>query len=256
MREEDTFARRLEGLLNQGREGQSRWEVINAGVNAYNTTMEVDYFLEEGVRFHSDRVVLAFYWNDIHDKTDVVVDDAGRLRNRSDQPSVSFWQEWLNSPLMYDLRNGLKQSRLLYTLVERMRYVKLRLGGKSPFRDTQMAILHGSRHGRVEQGWQEVERQLIRLQTYCRSHGIDLWIVVLPMVEQPKRTYPNMQYQSVLQSICTKHDLQCLDLLPQFQSRFQGHTSLFISYDGDHPNESGHALIAQALARVMGTPSK
>lgn len=255
VREADTFARRLEGLLNQA-PGQSRWEVINAGVSAYNTTIEVNYFHEQGFRYQPDQVVLAFYWNDIHDKSNVVVDDAGRLGNRSDQPPARGWQTWFNSPQIYALRNVLKQSRLLYTLVERLRYVKLMLGAGSPFRDTQMAILNGSPNARVEKGWQEVERQLLRLNQYCRTHGIDLQVVILPMAEQLNRTYPQIQYQSVLKNICQKHELQCLDLLPKFESVYQGHTSLFISYDGNHPNERGHEVIAQELAQVIGKAYK
>jgi lysophospholipase L1-like esterase len=252
VREASTFARRLEGLLNQA-QGQSRWEVINAGVSAYNTTIEVDYFFEEGIRFHPDQVVLAFYWNDIHDKSEVVVDDAGRLRERSDPQPLSAWQAWLNSPQIYNLRNMLKRSRLFYTVVERLRYVKLWLQDESPFRETQIAMLHGLPNTRVEQGWQEVERQLVRLNTYCRSHGIDLQVVVMPMAEQLKRIYTKIQYQSVLKAICIKNDLQCLDLMPRFQSVYQDHTSLYISYDGDHPNEHGHRLIAEELMRVIGS---
>ncbi len=248
--DEDTFAQQLENRLNRSPTSQT-WEVINTGVGAYNTTLEVTYFEREGIRFDPDLVILGFYWNDIHDKLNVSVDPLGRLYNPSANPSKSRWKKWLTSPQMYEFRNLIKQSRLIYTVVERLRQLKGLMSTGNRFRQTQMAILHGQPHARVEKGWKEVERQIVYLAELCRSHRVPLLIAILPMPEQLARSYPKIQYQTVMQSICDRYELWCLDLLPAFEAAYEGHTSLFISYDGDHPNKKGHALIAHELSRAI-----
>jgi hypothetical protein len=63
-----TFSDRMEPLLEQ-RTGQP-WEVINAGVNGYNTEQERIWLESEGLRYDPDIVILTYVAND----TDEVFD--------------------------------------------------------------------------------------------------------------------------------------------------------------------------------------
>ena len=69
--------------------------------------------------------------------------------------------------------------------------------------------------------------------------------------QQLAQAFPRARYQSVTSGICERLDLECLDLLAAFRGAYRGHESLFISYDGDHPNERGHALIGAAVASSL-----
>ena len=59
----EPFADQMEPLLKSVT-GRS-WEVINAGVNGYNTEQEATYFRIDGVRYEPDVVVLTYLDNDL-----------------------------------------------------------------------------------------------------------------------------------------------------------------------------------------------
>jgi hypothetical protein len=59
------------------------WEVINAGVNGYNTQQEDTYFRLEGVRYQPDIVVVTFVENDL----DAVID-----------PNSTTWRRYPSWP--------------------------------------------------------------------------------------------------------------------------------------------------------------
>ena len=65
-RAEDTYAKRLERMLNgtNAYPDRRRFEVINAGVGNYNTAQEVAYFKSRGIQLDPDMVILGFYLND------------------------------------------------------------------------------------------------------------------------------------------------------------------------------------------------
>ena len=59
----ETFSDRMEYLLNEL--PGDRWQVINSGVNGYNTEQESAYLRIEGMRFSPDFVVLVYVSNDM-----------------------------------------------------------------------------------------------------------------------------------------------------------------------------------------------
>lgn len=61
---EQTFAQRLEGNLNRLAEGKRQFEVLNFGVPGYATFQESAKFLESGIEFMPDEVLVFFIQND------------------------------------------------------------------------------------------------------------------------------------------------------------------------------------------------
>lgn len=53
-------------------------------------------------------------------------------------------------------------------------------------------------------------------------------------------------YVSVIESVCKKYDLPCLNLHNDFYFEWEKHTT-----DGCHPNEEGHMLIAEAVYKKL-----
>lgn len=246
VREEDTFASVLERLLNRGTRGAEH-EVINAGVGGYNTTQEVAYLMSEGMKLSPDVVVLALYWNDISDKSGIDVSAEGFLLERG-STSGPVDRAWTAAP-SYMARNVLKRSRLFYFIVDRVRQLRIAVQ-PDVTRANQLSVLAGTDNRQIEMRWREIEGQLALLKSVCEQQAA-LLVAILPMPQQLTGEFPDVRYQTVVQDICGRLGLHCLDLLPAFERAFAGHTSLFLPYDGDHPNEDGHRLIAQELSPVV-----
>jgi len=62
VREEDTYLRQLERLLN--RSGQGKFEVLNFGVEGYNTPDEAALLEGRGLEYQPDLVLVGYYLND------------------------------------------------------------------------------------------------------------------------------------------------------------------------------------------------
>jgi lysophospholipase L1-like esterase len=243
--EADAFPAQIAYALGPG------YDVVNGAVAAYSTDQEVTWFLETGRTLAPDVVVLELYWNDLSSKAEVAVAPDGALISSR---AVGDQRTALDSPLGYAVRNLLKRSRLLYVLQTKRRQLADD-GAEDATRRKQLAVLEGRDTPEVAAGWATIERELARLAAACRAAGLPLLVVVLPMPQQLGGTFPHVRYQSVVREMCARQGLDCLDLLPAFEAAWQGHESLFIAYDGDHPNEAGHALVArEVVARLTAPP--
>ena len=60
VKEEETFATLIEGGMNS----QSPTEIINFGAGNYNTEQAVNLFIEKGLNYNPDKVVLFYFIND------------------------------------------------------------------------------------------------------------------------------------------------------------------------------------------------
>jgi hypothetical protein len=58
VQQDETFSAVLQSL-------DPRLEVINTGVNGYGTSQELLLLREDGLQFHPDLVLVAFFWNDV-----------------------------------------------------------------------------------------------------------------------------------------------------------------------------------------------
>lgn len=59
----ETFSDQMEALLRE--QTGVQWQVINAGVNGYNTEQEASYLRRDGMRFSPDFVLLIYVSNDV-----------------------------------------------------------------------------------------------------------------------------------------------------------------------------------------------
>lgn len=254
---EDTFAARLENLLNASG-GRGSNEVIDAGVPAFNTLQEVTYFREQGIQLQPDVVVLALYWNDVSSKTGVTADSEGRLIDDATPTNPGRFSRWSETERGYWARNLLKRSSFLYFVVDRVRSLRANSDRSTPKQAAmQQSVLTGEPHPAVTAGWEEIERQLAVLAESCRTRGMALVVAILPMPQLLEGRYPGAQYPSKVLGMCAAAGLRCLDMQPAFAREFKGHSSLYIPYDGDHPNERGHGIIANELyaaIRQTSTP--
>ncbi len=227
---------------------------INTGVPAYNTEQEVTLLAREGISYHPDWVIVGFCWNDINDQLGARVCPSGWLVSVTAGEGgcgVSF----LESPEGYAIRNLLKRSRFAYAFTESARAVHDRVApdDHALFRSE---VLEGRDTERVVAGWRRVEAALHRLATLEETNGFRALIVAFPLPLALDRSFPHSEYPSYLRDIAEREGIPLLDLEPSFRKSYQGHDSLFIPYDAEHPNAAGHDLEAQQIATYLATHAR
>lgn len=222
-------------------------ETVNTAISSYNTEQEVTFYEHEGHRYDPDVVVVGVCWNDINDKSNVRVDTVGNL---VDADAAEAAPTEAPSSNEYELRNILKRSRLLYGTLERWRAYQ---ATRSPddhatFRND---VLAGQATPRVEAGWSQMEGAFRRLRTLVGDHGARLLIVAFPVPLMLEQSFPTSSYPGRLREFAAHEGIAFLDLTVAFQAAFHGHESLFIPFDGDHPNAAGHDLAAHEIVRLV-----
>ena len=201
---EDTFEHRLETMLG----AQAPTDVLNLGVGNYNTTQEVGLFVDKGLKYAPDQVVLFYFINDAEPV-----------------PRKARFQ-------------GLGHSRLVTFYWSRIKMLKARITPTAGFREYYAALYRDG-----AEGWQESREALARLAALRREHGFDLRVVILPELHDLV-DYPFESEHAKVAAAARELDIPVLDLAP----RFAGETdpqSLWVSLDDAHPNARARARIAE-----------
>jgi lysophospholipase L1-like esterase len=202
---QDSFERVLERRLS---EEVAPTEIVNFGTGNYNTTQAVQLFLEKGLAYAPDAVVLFYFIN-----------DAEPVPRRS-----AWW--WLG------------HSRLLTLYWSRLHALALRLGSAPGWREYYAGLYRDD-----QPGWRETRQSLLALRDAAASHGIRLQVVLLPELHQ-LTDYPFAREHAAILAFLAEHGIAALDLAP----RFAGEThpeSLWVAPDDPHPNAKAHARIAR-----------
>jgi len=199
-----TFEEIIEAKLNE----TVPTEIINFGTGNYNTEQEVNLFLEKGLKYQPDEVVVFYFINDAEPtprKSNWEV--LGRLR------AVTFF--W---------------SRIKSTLTN--------LGGNKDFHE-YYAGLYSDR----QPGWMAAKAAFLELRDVCLKKGIALRVILLPELHV-LQNYPfAAEHQKVL-AFCRENGIEARDLAPFFSGE-KNPRRLWVAPDDAHPNEVAHALIAK-----------
>jgi len=224
-------------------------EAINSGVPGYNTEQEVTYLEREGIRYHPDWVIVGVCWNDINDKSDAQVSPQGWLVASGERGATAL-TGLAESGFAYAVRNALKRSRLVYGALQGGRAIvaALRPDSATLLRNE---VLEGRETPRVAQGWQRVGDALHRLHTLAAASGFRPLLVAFPIPIAVERPFPHSSYPSRLRALADREGMPLLDLNDAFRAVYRGHESLFIPYDGDHPNAVGHDVAARAIVDFL-----
>lgn len=108
---------------------------------------------------------------------------------------------------------------------------------------------------------------LLEIARLSESSGIPLTVFIIPLPMQvaerewsPGRTIffgypdgiePERVYQDRLLEFCRDNDIECVDMLPEFQAAAREDT-LYLSYDG-HWTSFGNAVVANVVSRVLSS---
>jgi lysophospholipase L1-like esterase len=217
------YPRVLESLLNDGAQGEARFEVLNFGVGGYSTRDEAIVLRHRALAWKPDLVILGYALNDPEDEPFQPLHAYFR--------PTQWWQH-------FELLRLFAQARWKW---------RVRRYGDGDY----LRSLHGD-----PRWWGNVVNAFESIRGATRSAGSRVLVVIFPMntvVEWAQYPYADVHEQVARTAVA--HGFDALDLLPVFAGRLPGEVRLT---DSDaHPNEEGHRLAAEAIAaRLRGNEER
>ena len=217
VRFEDTFARRLEGLLD---EGDGPVEVLNLGVSGWATRHEILYLEREGLAFGPDLVLVVYVLND------------AQYRAR-----LNLWNDFREA---WTPPAGLRGSYLASWVYARIgRHVL----GQRYVEDTL---------AQAERERGQLRRALGLLakgKGLAAGAGARFAVAIFPFLYRLDDGYPFAALHREVAAACRERGIPVLDLFPAF--RGQSYAELWVHPSDQHPNERAHAIAARALAEFV-----
>jgi len=208
-----TFEQLLEDDLN----AISPTEVINLGVGNYNTTQEVNLFIDKGLKYAPDQVVLFYFIN-----------DAELVPQKSRFP-------------------GLGNYRIVTFYWSRAKALRARLSDSVGFEEFYSALYRGE-----AEGWKKSRAALLQLKELSLENGFDLKVVLLPELHELV-DYTFEEEHALVSDFLRAHAISHLDLAPFFRDQREPQ-ALWVSRDDAHPNARAHQLIAKyTVGFIRGT---
>ncbi len=240
LREEEAFASQLQRALER-RTGE-RFEVLNAGVEGYDTRSELAWLEAELLDLEPETVVLLFNLNDYDDPP--VLGARGVLTAHPERRAGD---------------DALAHVSELYLLLRAL----LETGGALLARDGEPDADGTARFSDLDRFVSAMRKEVYRTGTDPRleameralgamhwataARGLRLVVVIVPDGDQVGVEAPDLAPQERLRAACRALELECLDLQPVFAA--EAGEPLFL--DIMHPNAAGQALMAQAVARYL-----
>lgn len=205
VKQEQSFADRLESKLA----AQQPTEVLNFGAGNYNTVQEVNLFLEKGLKYKPNAVVLFYFINDAEPT-----------------PVQSRWE-------------SLGNSRFITFFWSRIKSLVSRFDRNLSFQGYYSGL-----YADDQPGWKAAKEALLLLQRTAAERGIALKVVLLPELHDPAH-YPFAKEHAKVMEFLASHGIAALDITPAFAGTKDPH-ALWVALDDAHPNATAHATIADA----------
>jgi lysophospholipase L1-like esterase len=196
-------------------------EVINAGVNGYNTAQEIALLRRVGLRMQPDLVILGFTPNDI------MTADEGK--------AMLHW------PV---LKETLARSALYQFAAPRVKALVLRGAGRA-YTDTLSMFIRGdsglkSRAEVIATGFGELAR-------LGATHGFRPMVLLFPFAQQVHPAAEIRWPPAPIAMAADGNGIPLLDLLPAYLAAEQRGDSLFLDEPTRHPNPYGQHLAAREV---------
>jgi lysophospholipase L1-like esterase len=239
--EADAFPVQLEREL-AARSGE-RYEVLNSGVQGYNTENELAYLRTRGLALQPEAIVVGFNLNDFD-----YAPAMGPLGILTREPGerVSTWSPANISEFYLVLRWLVHtRGRLLGTSVATTPNAVRKPGEPFVDLDRYVSALRKNYYANPnDERWQTMVDSLRGLGAAAREHHLPLVIAIIPDGDQFGDPPPARVPQERVMAICREAGLDCIDLYPAFAAA--GGSDLYL--DIMHPNAAGQKIIARALA--------
>ena len=198
-----TFEEILEADLSRSKPT----EIINLGAGNYNTEQEVNLFIEKGLKYKPDEVVVFYFINDAEPT-----------------PRKSRWEP-------------LGGSRTITFFWSRIKSLMTNIGRSQSFHEYYSEL-----YSEAQPGWIAAKNAFLQLRDTCASNGISLRVVLLPELHQLNE-YPFAAEHRKIMAFLSGNSISAIDLAPRFGEE-RDPMRLWVASDDAHPNEIAHAMIA------------
>lgn len=239
VREEATYGRQLEEMLNEQSGGDLRYEVINAGVPGWNLENALAYLQGEGLKYDPDLILLDLTLaNDIKGKSALQADN---------QPALIQW-----------LR---VHSYFWPFLTVQLRWLEARAQGQDRI-DVIDPPTDPEKYFPLEpesEQWTRAWTHVSAIDQLGRAHQAQVMLIVFPLEFQVLDERYSTLAQEILMAKAAEAGMPALDLLPAFRQACQdkpgGACQLEDRYlFADvwmHPSAYGHQLTAAEIEALF-----
>jgi lysophospholipase L1-like esterase len=213
--DDKTVPKQLEKLLNARGDGR-KYEVINAGVGNYNSSMEATWMMTKGIKFQPDMVILGYFINDAEP---------------TPRRTGGGLAEWSYAYVVFAGKAGELWRRMF--------------GGPS------WQEYYSGLYRPDAPGWIKNQQALRDLAEFCRARNLPLLFVNFPELRQLD-PYPFAKISDKIENLARNEmKVPYLDLLPSV--RHEEPASLWVTPPDPHPNAKADALFAAAIYRFVET---
>lgn len=232
VRDEDTFLRRLERSLNA--KGAGPVEVLNAGVEGYNTRDEIITLEHRWLALAPDLILIGFYLNDCY--SDFTFLNRGEVQGiyRPKPPGLAqvsyLWDYIQHSWAVYRESRDIRKNY----------YGSLTFANAKEFLENP---------GDKKVDWGASRQALARAAEISKETGIPVAVVIFPEIHDLDDSYPFRAVHEYVAETCRSVGLPVLDLFEAFRGRKD--SELWVHPADHHPNEIGHAIAAEAIERFL-----
>jgi lysophospholipase L1-like esterase len=243
-------AQTVAGVLEQTltARGAGRWEVLNAGVQGYDTVAEARFLEAFGMALAPRWVVVGLSLNDFdsapsfHPVGVLTHAGGGAARGLLAHSEFALLLQWLARWA----RGTLWQQ------------VYAQPGGEGMGADAAdaLAAAVARKHlafyaAPAPRRWARLRRALVNLRDQCRRAGVPLLLAIFPESYQVGIAEPDLTPQRRLGALCDEVGVRCLDLQPAFAA-----VGGDLFADVSHPNAAGQAVAAVAIAGALAAEGR
>jgi lysophospholipase L1-like esterase len=203
-----------------------RAEVINFGVEGYNTQQEVEMLRLKGLAFRPDLVVLAYCLNDRDWPAHHLYRELLEQESASGQVAGARLSPWLRASALY-------------------RFLRFRV-----LPDPEAPAAGDGEQARIQELIDRVQSDTVEeyfgvLRGLSEAHGFAVVVAVFPWLESLAQ--PRLDQHRWVQALSARHGFHHLDLLPAFLV-CERHYGQSLAADEVHPNILGHNCAGLAIA--------
>lgn len=229
VKERDTYARRLEGLLNAVE--PRVWEVRNCARRATDFPALFDLF-EEALEYEPDILVYGMVLNDCQ-------------RSPSFEARQSYLNDWITDQAH---RTDPERTGLGFFASRALALVKERTGSYRIGRES--TLWYRDMYGEANsEGWEKTRGHIREMNRRMRERGGAFLVVLWPLLVGIEGGYPFEAVHQRLEGFFADAGIPHRDLLPVLK----GHSSesLWVYPVDMHPNEIAHQLAAAHIAPAV-----